>query len=202
MLEKILKASFRQPELGEIRKAETIERPGYGRYIWSACVDCGKRRWTILVKHKPYRIRCRSCSHKRIIKEAAAQWKGGKHKNSGGYILIRIYPGDFFYPMAVGHYVKEHRLVMAKHLGRCLQSWELVYHKNGLKDDNRIENLELTITGSHSIQHGKGYRDGYRQGYQDGQANQIRELKQEIKLLQWQVREFLKRETEEKKEES
>lgn len=116
-------------------------------------------------------------------------WKGGKWLGTHGYVYIWIAKDDFFYPMAGGNgYILEHRLVMAQSLGRCLQPWELVHHKNGIRDENQRENLELTNTlGGHIRDHSRGYKDGYDKGLQDGKDAQVKRLQTRISILEQRV---------------
>lgn len=69
----------------------------------------------------------------------SGRWKGGRLERQG-YVLI--HQPDHPFCNSRG-YVREHRLVMESHLGRLLSFDETVHHRNGIKSDNRIENLEL-----------------------------------------------------------
>ena len=72
------------------------------------------------------------------IADQAGHWKNGRYTNSKGYVLI--YAPDHPFATA-GCYVLEHRLVVEKRLGRYLLPSEIIHHINGIRDDNRDENL-------------------------------------------------------------
>lgn len=67
-----------------------------------------------------------------------------RRQEASGYVQVKMPSG---HPMAsMNGYVLEHRLVMAEALGRPLRPCENVHHINGVRNDNRPENLELWNT--------------------------------------------------------
>jgi len=76
----------------------------------------------------------------------------GKGSMRHGYLNVSV-PRQLRYLVGGAAKVGEHRLVMARHLGRPIQRDEVVHHRNGNRSDNRIENLELWSTA-----HPKGRR--------------------------------------------
>jgi len=171
------------PEIGEIRHAREIGRKCRRYHIWLACKSCGKPRWVVA----SWSIRptftnlCRYCQWKGVLN---LNWKGGT-KNKDGYNLVKVYSDDFFYPMAQKTgYVMEHRLVMAKYLNRCLLSWEVIHHKNGVKDDNCLENLQLLPSG---IRHIPSMR---LQSRVKNLELKLQEQGKQLRVLTWRVKEL------------
>lgn len=74
--------------------------------------------------------------------EFNGNWKGGITKHKAGYVQVRMTDVE----TGVSTYIFEHRLVMQDYLGRVLLPTETVHHKNGIKTDNRLDNLELWVT--------------------------------------------------------
>lgn len=73
---------------------------------------------------------------------------GDTYTNPEGYVEVCIDPDDPLLssmapPTRGRRWLMEHRAVMAHHLGRPLTQNETVHHLNGIRDDNRLENLEL-----------------------------------------------------------
>ena len=105
------------------------------------CKECGNR-----VGNNSISKLCRRCCR---IGQRHSNWKG-RIRIPKGYIFLRIPE----HPNAnkIG-YVLEHVYVMSKSIGRPLRHNETVHHKNGIRDDNRLENLELMERAGHTTHH-------------------------------------------------
>lgn len=76
-------------------------------------------------------------------------WKGGRYVTRDGYIQL-----------SVGGKVKqEHRLVVERAIGRPLLTEEIVHHINHVKDDNRLENLQILSRSEHAKEHAGDFRN-------------------------------------------
>ena len=112
------------------------------------CDYCGKEFETYKCYEKR-KVKHRFCSKKceskfKSYNNTREKWKGGRIGKTTGYIYIFI----------DGKEVGEHILIMEKTIGRRLKKGEVVHHINGIKTDNRIENLQLMTNSEHVKLHG------------------------------------------------
>lgn len=120
------------------------------------CVTCGTE-----LRLKPSQARIQYCTKEC---EAAGRTKrpldrthNGKRarKDRAGYVLVwePLHPNKSFHGWQY-----EHRLLVEGFLGRYLASGEHVHHLNGVKDDNRLENLQVLSQNEHAALSGIEYR--------------------------------------------
>ena len=110
------------------------------RTIPGICEQCGVE----FLGRPEARCCTRSCSAKLAHAEGRANTirprtpNPGRRKMANGYVRMWVPEGTPGRPK--NGLMMEHRLVMQEHLGRPLEAWEIVHHRNGVKDDNRIAN--------------------------------------------------------------
>jgi hypothetical protein len=114
-------------------------------------------------------------------------FKTGRSYNQNGYVTItlNLLNADDYtlaYPMSNKWRVFEHRLVMARHMGRPLTQLEQVHHINGVKDDNRIENLKIATASDHTGLHWNNVDAALRVVQLEKELAQLRAQLQEVGL--------------------
>lgn len=82
---------------------------------------------------------CRACSYKTPARGWAQDWR----LHQTGYVIKSINRKLTY----------QHRFVMEAHLGRKLETWEHVHHKDGNRTNNQIQNLELISASQHAREH-------------------------------------------------
>jgi len=137
-------------ELGTTVNGSKIDRTKDCLYIYVSCPKCGKLKWMRKASYnKGINLLCRSCGG---AEGMLRRGRYGKTRHIEGYMRVVVHPLD---PLRImcgkTAWCMEHRLIMARAMGRPLTQDEFVHHKNGIRDDNRLENLELVSRRNHSI---------------------------------------------------
>lgn len=169
-----------------VKQAQRVRMGNWIRgYVLASCENCGRERWVRLLHGKPENPLCRSCANRLRAtgrnKEMNNNWKGGQHYR-GDYVVI--HKPDHPHSNSDG-YVKRARLVLEKKLGRYLLEGSMPHHINGIKDDDRPENLAELKLSEHTKLHcslsdnstgPKKKRGGI--GYPNGLPNNLRVLRE------------------------
>jgi hypothetical protein len=168
-------------KIGDIVRADKLGLTGRDYLHYCICKTCNQNKWvrksyvlnfecrncksrnTINDKKMNSYIHLEDCKCQRckigkgcLKGKNNHMWKGGKKTTKSGYVYVYLENDSKFISMCakgIGtNYVAEHRLVMANKINRVLLKNETVHHINGIRDDNRIENLELWSSNHQSGQ--------------------------------------------------
>lgn len=116
------------------------------------CEVCGGtfRLATSALRYQPGRFCSKECEGRSRMKRVQDREHNGRPAVEDNHGYIRIYQPD--HPKAMnGGWMFEHRWLVEQQLGRFLSSDEHVHHVNGMKNDNRLENLQLLSAQEHRV---------------------------------------------------
>ncbi len=121
-------------------------------YTWVICPSCHEGRLvdSFSTRKANFTGRCKKCHDSEMGLQNHPQWKGGMHTNQAGYVIVKNPEHPRSDPNG---YVKRARLVLEQKLGRQLLMSEDIHHINGIKNDDRPENLIALSKGEHMSLH-------------------------------------------------
>ncbi len=140
-----------KPNLGDTTTSKSVGRIGRAVHIWEACSGCGFERW---IKRNTSGVLCKGCAlRNHSFGEDNRRWNSTRRTVTKSGIRVYIGEGHPYFCMAhrcaLGFAILEHRLVMAEHLGRPLEKYEVVHHIDGNNQNNDLANLLLLSAQAH-----------------------------------------------------
>lgn len=142
-----------KPRSNGLYRSEEWLRTQYlvlGRSMAAIASELGSSTGTVLKWCHKYGIPSRSTSAANKLAANSTRYPtGANHPRWKGGRFVHPRTG-YVYLYVNGKYRSEHRLVVEKRIGRLLSSDEIVHHVNGIKTDNRYENLRLLTSREHS----------------------------------------------------
>ncbi len=140
-----------------------LYREGFS--LLEIALKSGVNVWTIKQRLKATEVKIRSAKERAVRGDKHYHWRGGKTEKMG-YVLLYM-PN---HPRALSGYVREHIWVWEKTYGKPVPRNHLIHHLNGIKNDNRPENLVAIKRGTHA-------------SLAEPFKRRIRELEMEINIL-------------------